>query len=156
MTAYVDASVLLRIVLGQPNALPEWKEIGRGISSALLTVESLRTLDRLRLRTRISDFDLASRRRTILTVIDSLELIEIDAAANRAAQPAHRTGNDAPSGQRPAVAGVLRRPGHDDSTMRLPWVHKHGLRLRRTPTTYFKSSTVAIVAESVGVVRQIG
>jgi predicted nucleic acid-binding protein len=88
MTAYVDASVLLRIVLGQPNALPEWKEIGRGISSALLTVESLRTLDRLRLRTRISDFDLALRRRTILTVIDSLELIEIDAAVlNRAAQP---------------------------------------------------------------------
>ena len=50
MIAYVDASVSLRVVLRQPNALPEWTQIDRGVASALVTTESLRTLDRLRLR----------------------------------------------------------------------------------------------------------
>jgi len=55
MIAYVDASVLLRVVLRQPNALPEWTQIDRGVSSALVTTESLRTLDRLRLRAQLPD-----------------------------------------------------------------------------------------------------
>jgi uncharacterized protein len=88
MIAYVDASVLLRVVLRQPNALPEWERIDRGVSSALVATESLRTLDRLRLRARLSDAELASRRRSLLAVIASLELIELDAMVlDRAAQP---------------------------------------------------------------------
>src|SRR5450631_3266219 len=42
MIAYVDASVLLRVALGQSNALPEWRQIDRGVSSALIATESLR------------------------------------------------------------------------------------------------------------------
>lgn len=53
MIAYVDSSVLLRLALGQPDALPEWSRIERGVSSALVTPESLRTLDRLHLRVRL-------------------------------------------------------------------------------------------------------
>jgi len=88
MIAYVDASVLLRVVLRQPNALPEWAKIIRGVSSALITTESLRTLDRLRLRTQISDAELASRRQAVLAVIAALEIVEIDATVlDRAAQP---------------------------------------------------------------------
>jgi hypothetical protein len=88
MIAYVDASVLLRVALGQPNALPEWRHIDRGVSSALVTTESLRTLDRLRLRAGLSDIEMARRRSTILALIDSLELIEIDSLVlDRAAQP---------------------------------------------------------------------
>ncbi len=88
MIAYVDASVLLRVVLRQPNALPQWKQIERGVSSALITAESLRTLDRLRLRAQLSDAEVALRRQAILAVIGSLELVEIDAVVlGRAAQP---------------------------------------------------------------------
>jgi predicted nucleic acid-binding protein len=88
MIAYVDSSVLLRLALGQPNALPEWRQIDRGISSALISTESLRTLDRLRIRAGLSDVELANRRAVILGLIDSLELIEIDAMVlDRAAQP---------------------------------------------------------------------
>jgi predicted nucleic acid-binding protein len=88
MIAYVDASVLLRVALGQPNALPEWRHIDRGVSSTLVTTESLRTLDRLRLRASLSDIEMARRRSTVLTLIDSLELIEIDSLVlDRAAQP---------------------------------------------------------------------
>jgi hypothetical protein len=39
MIAYVDASVLLRVALGQPNALPEWPQIEQGVSSALITTD---------------------------------------------------------------------------------------------------------------------
>lgn len=88
MIAYVNSSVLLRLALGQPNALPEWRQIDRGVSSALISTESLRTLDRLRIRAGLSDVEIAKRRATILRLINSLELIEIDSIVlNRAAQP---------------------------------------------------------------------
>jgi uncharacterized protein len=88
MIAYVDSSVLLRVALGQPNALPEWRDIERGVSSALVTTESLRTLDRVRLRVNLSDIEVARRRATVLALIDSLELVEIDSTVlERAAQP---------------------------------------------------------------------
>jgi predicted nucleic acid-binding protein len=88
MTAYVDASVLLRVVLGQPNALPEWRQIDRGVSSALIVTESLRTLDRLRVRASLDDAEVASRRAATLALIASLELVDVDAVVlDRAAQP---------------------------------------------------------------------
>ena len=88
MIAYVDASVLLRVALRQPDALPEWRRIQQGVSSALITTESLRTRDRLRLRAKLSDEEIANRRAAILRLIASLELVEIDAVVlDRAAQP---------------------------------------------------------------------
>ncbi len=88
MIAYVDASVLLRVALRQPDVLPEWRHIQQGVSSAMVTTESLRTLDRLRLRADLADAEVASRRATILALIASLELVEVDAVVlDRAAQP---------------------------------------------------------------------
>lgn len=88
MTAYVDASVLLRLALGQPDSLAEWSEIDRGVSSALATTESLRTLDRLRLRVKLADRDVAARRAKILELIASLEIVDVDSLVlDRAAQP---------------------------------------------------------------------
>ena len=88
MIAYVDASVLLRVGLEQPNALPEWGAIEQGISSALITTESLRTLDRLRLRTHLQDAQVAERPATLLALLSSLELVDVDIAVlSRAAQP---------------------------------------------------------------------
>ena len=88
MIAYVDASVLLRLALGQTNALTEWSKIQRGVSSALTTTESLRTLDRLRLRTKLADAEVASRRAAILALVASLELVDLDGGVlDRAAQP---------------------------------------------------------------------
>lgn len=88
MVAYIDASVLLRIALGETGSLPEWSEIDRGVSSALIAAESLRTLDRLRLRANLPDPEAAARRAAILRLIASLEIVEIDSAVlDRAAQP---------------------------------------------------------------------
>ena len=88
MIAYVDASVLLRVALGQPDALPQWRRIDQGVASELVIAECLRTLDRLRLRAKLADADVATRRATILALIASLELVEVDAVVlDRAAQP---------------------------------------------------------------------
>jgi predicted nucleic acid-binding protein len=86
--AYVDTSVLLRVALGQADALPEWRQVDRGVTSALSRVEGLRTLDRLRLRARLADAEVARRRAIILQLLDSLELVEVDSLVlDRAAQP---------------------------------------------------------------------
>ncbi len=88
MIAYVDSSVLLRVVLAQPDALPQWHSIERGVSSRLILTESLRTLDRLRLRARLTDLEIAGRRAMLLEVIKRLELVDIDEPVlQRAAQP---------------------------------------------------------------------
>jgi predicted nucleic acid-binding protein len=80
--------VILRLALRQPNGLTEWSKVQRGVSSALITTESLRTLDRLRLRAQLSDVEVATRRAAILSLIASLELVELDAAVlDRASQP---------------------------------------------------------------------
>lgn len=88
MIAYVDASVLLRLALRQPNALAEWPKVQRGVTSTLATTESLRSIDRLRLRVQLSDDEVATRRAAVLSLIASLELVELDATVlDRAAQP---------------------------------------------------------------------
>lgn len=77
MIAYVDASVLLRLVLGQPPALREWRSIDTAVASALVEVECLRTLDRLRLRGGVSDRDLAVRREAVFELLQRFEVVEI-------------------------------------------------------------------------------
>ena len=48
MTTYLDASVILRRVLGQPDPI-DWDGLAATASSALTRVECLRTVERLRL-----------------------------------------------------------------------------------------------------------
>ena len=58
------------------------------MSSALILTECLRTLDRLRLRAKLPDKEVAARRAAILSLIASLEIVEVDQAVlDRAAQP---------------------------------------------------------------------
>ena len=88
MIAYIDSSVLLRVLFGQSNALKEWKKIERGISSALIEVECLRTLDRLRLIEGLSEEDIAIRREGFFRLLGALEVIELThPVLARASQP---------------------------------------------------------------------
>ncbi len=88
MIAYLDSSVILRVILGQRDKLRAWKSIERGVASALVRVECLRTLDRLRLRAGLSDEDLAERRETVFRIIDETEVLEPSMVVlDRAARP---------------------------------------------------------------------
>jgi predicted nucleic acid-binding protein len=74
--AYLDSSVLLRVILGQPRRLRDWKRISRGVASALVEVECLRTLDRLRIAERVADEVIAPRREAVYRLLESLEVVE--------------------------------------------------------------------------------
>jgi predicted nucleic acid-binding protein len=80
MIAYLDSSVLLRVVLGEPQRLTEWKDIEAGISSALAQVECLRTLDRLRLQNVIPETKHESLRAAVYDLLSRVELVEISSA----------------------------------------------------------------------------
>ncbi len=88
MIAYLDSSVLLRVVLGQPDSLKEWASIKVGVASHLVEVECLRTLDRLRHTVGLSDQDLALRRETMFQLLAELHLVDLTKLVlNRASQP---------------------------------------------------------------------
>ena len=75
MIAYLDTSALLRLVLREPGALEEvraWKAL---VSSELLAVESLRTIDRLRLQGDLSVEEAASRRETATEWLEAVDLV---------------------------------------------------------------------------------
>jgi predicted nucleic acid-binding protein len=88
LIAYLDSSVVLRVVLGQRNRLKEWKQVREGVASALVEVECLRTLDRLRLRAEISDRALAVRREAIFRLLEEVSVVEPGRSIlSRASQP---------------------------------------------------------------------
>ena len=88
MTGYVDSSVLLRLVLGQPASLAEWSDLQRGVASELVEVECLRTLDRLRHEDAISSADAVTARRGVYRILDTLEVVGLSRAVlGRAGQP---------------------------------------------------------------------
>ncbi len=88
MTAYLDSSVLLRLILGRRDRLKEWKRVRQGVVSALAEVECLRTLDRLRLARGLKDDELARRREAAYRLFDEAEVVDVGRPIlTRAAQP---------------------------------------------------------------------
>ena len=88
MIAYVDSSVLLRVVLGQPDRLTEWEQIERGVTSALTRVECLRTLDRQRVEEALGEAQYAERRGLLLGFLERLDRVALSSTILiRAAEP---------------------------------------------------------------------
>jgi predicted nucleic acid-binding protein len=90
LIAYLDSSVVLRRVLGQADALDgtSWTAIARGVASALVEVECLRTLDRLRVLQGIAEDAIAARRETVVQLLASVELVGVSTSVlRRASQP---------------------------------------------------------------------
>lgn len=77
MIAYLDASVALRLVLGEPNRLAEWKRIDTAVASALTEVECLRTLDRLMRLGSLSAEEIAERRTAVYRLLESVEVVDV-------------------------------------------------------------------------------
>jgi uncharacterized protein len=77
MIAYLDASVVLRLVLGERGRLAEWKQVAQGVASALTEVECLRTLDRLTRKGALSDEELAERRTAVYRLLEAVEVVDV-------------------------------------------------------------------------------
>ena len=85
MIAYVDASVVLRLVLGEPEALDEWPQVVRALASTLTEVECLRTLDRLVRRGMLPESQVAERRAAVFRLLEECEMIDLSRTIMRRA-----------------------------------------------------------------------
>jgi predicted nucleic acid-binding protein len=76
LNTYVDASVVLRIVLGEEDPLKTWEQL-EPCSSEIVRVECLRVIERYRLAGAITDTIVAERRAAVLEAIDAFDLVGI-------------------------------------------------------------------------------
>jgi predicted nucleic acid-binding protein len=88
VTAYVDTSALLRVVLREPGALQELRTYDTLVSSELIDLESRRTLDRLRLQGALTPEESADRLKVVVAWLDAIDLVLIrPPILNRAGEP---------------------------------------------------------------------
>lgn len=88
MKAYIDTSVVLRIALGEPQPLRQWRSIEMASASELVRVEALRTVDRARIALRLPDEEIAERRQAVLLILSGFHIGRVDARVlERAADP---------------------------------------------------------------------
>jgi predicted nucleic acid-binding protein len=86
--AYVDTSVLLRVVLREPGALEDLQSYDGLVSSELIAVESARTIDRLRLQGTLTLEEAATRARAVGEWLEAFDLVLLrPLVLSRASEP---------------------------------------------------------------------
>jgi predicted nucleic acid-binding protein len=75
VTAYIDTSALLRLVLREPGALEELRSYDALVSSELVAVESCRTIDRLRLQGSLTTEEAAERLKVVSEWLEAIDLV---------------------------------------------------------------------------------
>lgn len=88
MIAFIDSSVVLRKLFGEPHPLAEWRQIDAAYGSRLLPIEIGRVIDRCRLAGQITDDDVASLHQESGRILASIEILALsDAILERAEGP---------------------------------------------------------------------
>lgn len=88
MKAYLDSSVVLRIIFGEKNPLRMPKDLEYTISSEIVKIECFRTVDRMRHNLRLSDDVIAERYALLHKAIQTVRFVKLDdSIIERATQP---------------------------------------------------------------------
>ncbi len=88
MIYYVDTSVVLRVLLGQPGTLKEWGRWQEASASELLGVESRRAIDRARLESNLDDVAVGALQESLKKVERAIGRIRLTRAVlQRASMP---------------------------------------------------------------------
>ena len=88
MTAYIDTSALLRLVLREPGALEDLRSYDALVSNELIAVESARTIDRLRVQGALTLEEAAARLRAVTDWLEAIDLVLLrPAVLSRASDP---------------------------------------------------------------------
>ena len=88
MIAYLDTSVVLRAVFGEPDAFAGWAGVDYAVSSQLLRNEALRTLDRRRVSAALPETLLARVHATTHDLLSRVAFVPLTTAVlARAAEP---------------------------------------------------------------------
>lgn len=77
MIAYVDSSVILRKLFGEPHPLSEWPLIEDAYASRIMPVEVARVIDRTRLEGRIDDEQVALLHEESRRVFASISIVSL-------------------------------------------------------------------------------
>jgi len=85
---YLDASVILRHVLFEPNTWLGWDQITQGVSSQIAVVECRRGLYKAHSIGRIDDAALKTARRAVEAILNGLKMVRLtNAVAESSSQP---------------------------------------------------------------------
>lgn len=88
MSAYVDSSVVLRSILGEPGAIENWSQWDLIIASELMRVEAFRAMDRLRVLGELGEPQLADVIDSLVVLIGRIHEVAVQPAVlKRAAAP---------------------------------------------------------------------
>jgi uncharacterized protein len=86
--AYIDTSALLRVILREPDAVDELRTYDGLVSSELIAVESVRTIDRLRSQGALSLDEAAERIGAVNEWLEAIDLVLLrPAVLSRASEP---------------------------------------------------------------------
>lgn len=77
MNVYLDTSVVLRVLLGQPDPLPTWARWTTACTSEILGVETRRAIDRLRLDGVLEDDHVATLQGSLAAIERSVDAIRL-------------------------------------------------------------------------------
>ena len=91
MIAFIDSSVALRLLLGEPNKVTRLSDIKRAVVSDLLEVECRRTIDRMRVSSRLNDQEVERRLIGLAKILKSCERVGLSRAVLNRAQQAFPT-----------------------------------------------------------------
>lgn len=88
MIVYLDASVVLRLVLGGAEPLVRRHHFAGAVASALTEVECLRTLNRMARSGLLSADEVADRRVAVYRLLEEVEVVDVSSAVlRRASEP---------------------------------------------------------------------
>jgi predicted nucleic acid-binding protein len=88
VTAYLDTSALLRIVLREAGAIDVLRSYETLVSSELIVIESARTIDRLRIQGSLTADEAAARVRAVNEWVEAIDLVLLrPAVLSRASDP---------------------------------------------------------------------
>jgi predicted nucleic acid-binding protein len=88
MRVYLDSSVIVRVVLSEPNALSTWREIDFAVASAITRAECFRTIDRLRVLEILTGAEAESKRADVEKILTAVELLPVtDHVLRRVGEP---------------------------------------------------------------------
>lgn len=78
MIGYIDSSALLRFLLDEEGSISEFRELQLGVSSVLLKIECLRTLERLRFENHFTEDEYLEARATFHAAFRKITFIKIN------------------------------------------------------------------------------
>lgn len=85
MKAYIDSSIILRLILGEENAIKFPKNLDEFVTSEILKIECFRALDRIQRTLHIAEDELAQRYAALHSAIRSLRIIKFTEAISQRA-----------------------------------------------------------------------